>query len=94
MTLVNISVFVIWIPARLQASESFIRINRIWDPIEKVIYLLIDGCLNAYFLYLVHSNLVSAGMTKVPTALQVQRCHRPRLLVDGRPHHRNNEYEE
>jgi len=64
MTLVNISVFVIWIPARLQISESFIRINRVWDPIEKVIYLLVDGCLNAYFLYLVHSNLVSAGMTK------------------------------
>jgi len=64
MTLVNISVFVVWIPARLQISEGFIRINRIWDPIEKVIYLLVDGCLNAYFLYLVHSELVSAGLTK------------------------------
>ncbi|KAJ9659381.1 hypothetical protein H2198_003110 [Neophaeococcomyces mojaviensis] len=64
ITLVNLSVFIIWIPARLQISEKLIRINAIWDPIEKVIYLLIDGCLNVYFLYLVHSNLVSAGMTK------------------------------
>ncbi|KAK5956666.1 hypothetical protein OHC33_002152 [Knufia fluminis] len=64
MTLINISVFVIWIPARLQISEKWIRINKVWDPIEKGIYLVIDGCLNGYFLYLVHSKLVSAGMTK------------------------------
>jgi len=64
ITLINISVFVVWIPARLQISEKFIRINKIWDRIEKIIYLLVDGCLNAYFLYLVHSELILAGLTK------------------------------
>lgn len=64
MTLINISVFIVWIPARLQISDRWVSINNIWDRIEKGIYLVVDGCLNAYFLYLVHSKLVAAGMTK------------------------------
>ncbi|KAJ9662585.1 hypothetical protein H2198_001257 [Neophaeococcomyces mojaviensis] len=74
ITLINLSVFIIWIPARLQISETFIRINAIWDPIEKVVYLLVDGCLNAYFLYLVHSKLVSAGMTKYRRLFKFNAC--------------------
>jgi len=64
VTLVNISVFIIWIPARLQVNQRWIHINSIWDRAEKIIYLVIDACLNGYFLYLVHSKLVSAGLTK------------------------------
>jgi hypothetical protein len=62
--LINISVFCIWIPARLQTSERFIAINLVWDRIEKVIFLLVDGGLNAYFLYLVKSRLISQGLNK------------------------------
>ena len=62
--LINISVYCIWIPARLQISERFIAINNIWDRIEKVLFLLVDAGLNAYFLYLVRSRLISKGLDK------------------------------
>jgi hypothetical protein len=62
--LINISVFVIWIPARLQISETFIHVNDIWDRMEKVIFALIDGTLNVYFIYLVRTKLIANGLTK------------------------------
>lgn len=74
MTLINLSVFIIWIPARLQISDQWIRINNIWDRIEKILYLLIDGCLNAYFLWLVHSKLVATGMTKYRPLFRFNAC--------------------
>lgn len=37
--LINISVFCIWIPARLQISKRIIFINEVWDRIEKVLFL-------------------------------------------------------
>ncbi|KAG9199206.1 hypothetical protein G6514_008953 [Epicoccum nigrum] len=64
VTLINISVFVIWIPARLQISNDWIHINNIWDRIEKVLYLLIDGFLNFYFMRVVRANLVKNGLKK------------------------------
>ncbi|KAK7425947.1 hypothetical protein QQZ08_007529 [Neonectria magnoliae] len=64
ITAVNISVYCIWLPARLQISERYIWINAWWDRCEKVIYLLVDGCLNFYFIHLVRANLVIYGLTK------------------------------
>ncbi|KAF5578721.1 lactoylglutathione lyase [Fusarium pseudoanthophilum] len=61
---VNISVFVIWMPARLQISDRWIWLNNIWDRCEKVIFALVDGALNAYFIYLVRSRLIENGLTK------------------------------
>jgi hypothetical protein len=61
---INISVFIIWIPARLEISPTWIHINEVWDRIEKSLYLIIDGLLNAYFLYLVRSKLIACGLTK------------------------------
>lgn len=61
---VNISVFVIWIPARLQISPTWIHINQIWDRVEKVIFCLVDGGLNLYFVYLVRTMLIEYGLTK------------------------------
>ncbi|KAM5348578.1 hypothetical protein ACJ41O_008402 [Fusarium nematophilum] len=61
---INISVFCIWIPARLQISKTYIHINEIWDRIEKGIFALIDLGLNCYFVYLVRSSLISYGLTK------------------------------
>lgn len=64
ITAVNISVYCIWIPARLQISHKYIWINEWWDRCEKVIYLLVDGALNFYFIHIVRVNLVLHGLTK------------------------------
>ncbi|KAH7551079.1 hypothetical protein BM1_09953 [Bipolaris maydis] len=64
VTLINISVFCVWIPARLQISQRWIRINSIWDRIEKVLFLLLDAYLNWYFIKTVQSELVRNGLSK------------------------------
>ncbi|KAI4945106.1 hypothetical protein J4E91_008083 [Alternaria rosae] len=64
VTLINISVFIIWIPARLQISPSWVRINAIWDRTEKVLFLLLDGYLNWYFIRVVNADLVKNGLSK------------------------------
>lgn len=61
---VNISVFVIWMPARLQINDRWIYLNKIWDRCEKVIFAVVDGVLNGYFIYLVRSRLIENGLTK------------------------------
>ncbi|KAG7152646.1 hypothetical protein HYQ46_011325 [Verticillium longisporum] len=61
---INISVFCVWIPARLQISEGIIHANNIWDRIEKAIFLIIDLGLNLAFIYLVRSRLIAFGLTK------------------------------
>lgn len=64
ITAINISVYTIWIPARLQISERYIWINDWWDRCEKVIYLLVDGALNLYYIRIVKRNLICHGLTK------------------------------
>ncbi|RYP78791.1 hypothetical protein DL769_003127 [Monosporascus sp. CRB-8-3] len=64
ITAINVSVYNIWIPARLQISERYIHINEWWDRCEKVIYLLVDGALNFYFVAIVRRNLVQNGLQK------------------------------
>ncbi|CAG9936427.1 unnamed protein product [Clonostachys rosea f. rosea IK726] len=61
---VNISVFIIWMPARLQINDTWIHLNLIWDRCEKVIFALVDGVLNGYFIYLVRTRLIQNGLTK------------------------------
>lgn len=60
----NISVFVIWIPAHLQISPTWVYTNKIWDRVEKVIFCLVDGGLNLYFVFLVNTRLIAYGLTK------------------------------
>ncbi|KAH8661128.1 hypothetical protein BGZ61DRAFT_432871 [Ilyonectria robusta] len=74
ITAVNISVYNIWIPARLQISERYIWINEWWDRIEKVIYLLVDGALNFYFIRVVQHNLVANGLTKYKSLVKFNMC--------------------
>ncbi|KAK1598417.1 uncharacterized protein LY79DRAFT_288068 [Colletotrichum navitas] len=64
ITAVNISVYNIWIPARLQISDRYVEINDWWDRCEKIIYLIVDGALNIYFVRIVQKNLVTHGLTK------------------------------
>jgi hypothetical protein len=62
--IINISVYIIWIPARMEVSPVWVRTNEIWDRIEKVIYMFMDLALNVYFLYLVRSKLIQRGLHK------------------------------
>lgn len=62
--LVNISVYCIWIPAHMNVGQHWVKLNHIWERVEKSIFLVVDFGLNAYFLYLVRSQLISKGMTK------------------------------
>lgn len=64
LAVINISVFCVWLPARLQINETWIQANNIWDRCEKGIFLLIDLGLNLYFVYLVQSRLVKGGLEK------------------------------
>lgn len=61
---VNISVYCIWIPARLQTTPTYVTINFYWDRMEKVIFCLVDAGLNLYFIYLVRSKLIANGLSK------------------------------
>ncbi|KAM0229877.1 hypothetical protein ACHAP5_011515 [Fusarium lateritium] len=63
-TLINLSGFCIWIPARLQISHLYEEINIIWDRTEKAVFLIVDLALNVYFIYLVRSRLLAYGLTK------------------------------
>src|SRR5690349_11715116 len=62
--LINVSVFVIWVPARMHTNETFVRVNNVWDRVEKAIFAAIDMSLNAYFMWLVKSKLVACGLTR------------------------------
>ena len=52
------------IPARLQTSKTYIKINDVWDRCEKVIYLIVDAILNILFVRVVRRNLVKPGLKK------------------------------
>ncbi|KAH8653073.1 hypothetical protein BGZ60DRAFT_496652 [Tricladium varicosporioides] len=71
VTSINISVYCIWIPARMQISPEYISINDKWDRCEKVIYLLIDGYLNYRFISTVKENLVKMGLEKYRSLMHV-----------------------
>jgi hypothetical protein len=64
ITAINISVYCIWIPARLQISTEYENINNVWDRCEKSIYLVVDAALNWYFMKTVHEKLVANGLSK------------------------------
>jgi hypothetical protein len=64
ISLINVTVFCIWIPARLEISQRYIDINNVWDRIEKVLFAIVDLGLNLYFLYTVKSQLIACGLDK------------------------------
>ena len=64
VTMINISVFNVWIPARLQINHTYHIVNEYWDRTEKFLYLFVDAALNWYFLKTVRANLISNGLTK------------------------------
>ncbi|QRW25421.1 transmembrane protein [Rhizoctonia solani] len=56
--MISISVYCIWLPAKLQISETYIRLNWYWDHIEKILYLLTDAALNMLFIRLIRQRLL------------------------------------
>ncbi|RSL45513.1 hypothetical protein CEP54_014234 [Fusarium duplospermum] len=68
--LINISVFVIWIPAQLQISSTWINVNHIYDRIEKGLFLIIDAALHTYFMYLIRVKLIANGLDKYKPLLR------------------------
>ncbi|KAG9128148.1 hypothetical protein FRC07_004260 [Ceratobasidium sp. 392] len=64
ITAINISVYCIWVPAKLQISSKFHDINLVWDRIEKCLYLVTDGILNWMFVDIIRKRLVSMGLKK------------------------------
>jgi hypothetical protein len=67
ITSINIAVFVIWIPAHTvpPVSDTFVKINNVWDKVSKVLILIVDAGLNWYFLRTVNQRLVKQhGLTK------------------------------
>ncbi|KAG8703146.1 hypothetical protein FRC09_004323 [Ceratobasidium sp. 395] len=64
ITAINISVYCIWVPAKLQISARYHNINVVWDRIEKCLYLVTDGILNWMFVDIIRKRLVSMGLKK------------------------------
>ncbi|KAG8709773.1 hypothetical protein FRC11_005218 [Ceratobasidium sp. 423] len=64
VVMISISVYCIWIPAKLQISERYIQLNRYWDHTEKILYLFTDAALNILFIRLIRQRLVSKGLKK------------------------------
>ncbi|KAF1839021.1 hypothetical protein BDW02DRAFT_540403 [Decorospora gaudefroyi] len=67
ITSINIAVFCIWIPSHTNppVSQTFVKINDVWDKISKVLILIVDAGLNWYFLRTVKIRLIQQhGLTK------------------------------
>ncbi|KAK8140158.1 hypothetical protein PG984_000224 [Apiospora sp. TS-2023a] len=63
--LINVSVFVIWIPSHIQpqfgdgkALDLFVKINKLYDRVPKVLILLLDVGLNWWFVSVAKQRLV------------------------------------
>ncbi|EON66376.1 hypothetical protein W97_05473 [Coniosporium apollinis CBS 100218] len=70
ITLIQISVFCIFIPANMQVSQTYVKVNNIWDKITKFLILFIDCGLNYYFVTQVKSRLVRNGLQKYNALVQ------------------------
>ncbi|KAK8084294.1 hypothetical protein PG997_005565 [Apiospora hydei] len=59
ITLINISVFIIWIPSHLDppVNDFFVLANKYYDPVSKVLILIVDAALNWYFVKSVKERL-------------------------------------
>ena len=72
--LINISVYCIFTPAHMDVSPTFVRLNKIWERVEKSIFLIVDLGLNVYFLHLVRSRLIVNGFTKYNALFRFNVC--------------------
>lgn len=62
---VNLTVCSLWVPAqRSTAQPDQIRLNHIFETVEKTFFLVLDLALNIFFLFLVHHHLIAGGLNK------------------------------
>ncbi|GAB1522565.1 hypothetical protein RhiTH_005686 [Rhizoctonia solani] len=64
ITAINISVYCIWVPAKLQISQRYHDINVWWDRTEKCLYLVTDAILNYMFIRSIKQRLLKVGLKK------------------------------
>jgi len=67
ITMINIAVFCIWIPAHTvpPVSQTYVEINKYWDRISKVLILIVDAGLNWFFIRTVKTRLLQQhGLAK------------------------------
>ncbi|CAE6382430.1 unnamed protein product [Rhizoctonia solani] len=64
ITVINIIVICIWLPAQLQISDKFHDINIWWDRTEKCLYLVTDAILNFIFIRSIKQRLLKLGLKK------------------------------
>ncbi|RYP56256.1 hypothetical protein DL771_012043 [Monosporascus sp. 5C6A] len=65
------SVIIIWIPASLQISQTWREANAVWDRAKQAVLMLMDVCLNGYFLYCVRNRLIANGLRKYTSLFRV-----------------------
>ncbi|KAB8213090.1 hypothetical protein BDV33DRAFT_210541 [Aspergillus novoparasiticus] len=60
LTLINIVVFCIWVPAHLDPppSKQYVIANRYWDRTSKNLILLVDAALNIWFVLVLQHRLI------------------------------------
>ncbi|KAG9963036.1 hypothetical protein KCU61_g4287, partial [Aureobasidium melanogenum] len=60
ISIVNICVMCIWIPAHMAKppSQTYVEINKYWDRVSKILICLVDAGLNWYFIHVVDARLV------------------------------------
>lgn len=62
--IINISVTCIYLAGYFINSEYYTHLHKIWDPIDKVVDLLIDISLNTVFLRIIQKELIANGLKK------------------------------
>lgn len=70
---INITVACVWVPAVLQISTRWMEVNKIYDRVEKILYLITDAGLNFYFIRTVQQRLIAAGLTKYNRLLRFNK---------------------
>ncbi|RYO85373.1 hypothetical protein DL766_000446 [Monosporascus sp. MC13-8B] len=68
------SVTIIWIPASLQISQTWHDANAVWDRAKQAVLMIMDVCLNGYFLYCVRNRLIANGLRKYRSLFRFNTC--------------------
>ncbi|KAH6686216.1 hypothetical protein F5X68DRAFT_232380 [Plectosphaerella plurivora] len=64
VTILNVSISILWIPGALQISRGYIRALKQLDRVEKSLFTVLDASLNILFIYLVRTKLVKSGLVR------------------------------
>ena len=75
MTVVCLAVLYIWPVAHIKgATPAQVKLNFVFENVEKTFFLIIDLGLNMYFLYLVRYSLIEYGLNKYWRLFKFNAC--------------------